>query len=69
MTTLADLIALGQKAEAFGFKPEEVQVEFKSSGTVISLLDAKACVSATEAKAKPILTINFTSANRGYDYR
>jgi len=69
MTTLADLIALAAKAETFGLKPEEVNVEFKAGSQVISLLDAKACVTVTDAKAKPTLTINFTTAKSGWDYQ
>lgn len=61
MTTLKELLDLATRCEAFGFKPEDIQVEFKSGTSPISLLDAKACVSATEKGAKPTLTINFTS--------
>lgn len=66
MTTLKDLMDLTAKCEAFGFKPEEIQVEFKSSGATIALLDANACVSATEKGAKPKLTINFTAKRDGH---
>lgn len=68
MTTLKDLLDLAEKANTFGFKPEEVQVEFKSSGATIALLDANACVSATTKGAKPTLTINFTRTNVPLEY-
>lgn len=69
MTTLAELINLANKAETFGLKPEEVQVEFKAGGETLALLDAKACVSVTGDKTKPTLTINFTRLSTGYTYR
>lgn len=69
MTTLKDLKNLIEKCETFGLQPEEINVEFKSGGNVVSLLDANACVSAMAEGVKPKLTITFTGAGTPYQGR